>query len=926
MSGAQAREQDKENEVRSTALLLNSTRTRVPHGVGREHRERGWIGAQRLTDPLRAALICSALTLSAVCPCWGQEGYSLQSGRVVVDSKEHWERWHSAANTVQISDEGVKPAFIRKHTRLEIDGEEVVVPGINAALNAVDFGGGVLNAGSNRSSGIDLMDGRMDTFWEPDPSDLLQDWWVQIDLGRTVSATKIVLKFVGEDLGDPFLQFKVITSQGQKTLGQLLFRTRFTTDKPIKNERVFEIDLTKQLPTKWPDALGDFTGDVIQYVGVGITDSDFGRARQVSQSEYDGLPADQQGEIDHFRREVSGEVRLLDGREDWEALAGTERQGPVIYYRREMPRLAEIEVWTIGDNIGTGVLERGGRVSARENINKGATVVDGDLFGEVVFWSANGSYDPNKLPIADPRDAERSMFIDLGGSYFVDNIRILHALPNPPPFRAYRIQLSDGSTNAGGELAWKTVGSLSDIVRGQNFHDFKFPLTKVEHFAFTYRLHDRSTYEPGQGSHGVSEVQFFGEGFLPEAQISSEFGGEAPFIEVARTPRNLASIEWEADVPPGANIILQTRTGDTVESITRYYKKNGDLYPGTEEEAANAYETDKKFFGDASVGPVITETRPGNDWSGWSQPYFDSGAKITSPSPRRFAAIRAIFLTEDPKAAATLRSVALNFVTPVAGAIVGEILPSRLEEIGAKQQLSYFIRSTFKASSRGFDEILIEAPDGVDMTLKQVNVAVTGQDAVTYSAESEGFEVVMETDSLWVRLPAAIKTTSGSALVELQFEATIFGYNTFFIGSTGHSAFANSWQRVDDGDANGVVDSETTVVLALERGELLGDLQVDRVFTPNGDGVNDELEVRFSLLRVLSSAPVQVDVYDLAGRPVARIAETTLTAGRHTVTWTGVDPSGAVVPPGIYLMRIDLKVDSTSEKKTSVHRLVRVAY
>ena len=162
--------------------------------------------------------------------------------------------------------------------------------------------------------------------------------------------------------------------------------------------------------------------------------------------------------------------------------------------------------------------------------------------------------------------------------------------------------------------------------------------------------------------------------------------------------------------------------------------------------------------------------------------------------------------------------------------------------------------------------------------------------------------------------------------MELQFEATIFGYNTFFIGSMGHSAFENSWQRVDDGDANGVVDSETTVVLALERGELLGDLQVDRVFTPNGDGVNDELEVSFSLLRVLRSAPVQVDVYDLGGQPVARIAETTITAGRHTVTWTGVDQSGAVVPPGIYLMRIDLKVDSTSEKKTSVHRLVRVAY
>ena len=171
-----------------------------------------------------------------------------------------------------------------------------------------------------------------------------------------------------------------------------------------------------------------------------------------------------------------------------------------------------------------------------------------------------------------------------------------------------------------------------------------------------------------------------------------------------------------------------------------------------------------------------------------------------------------------------------------------------------------------------------------------------------------------------------VDTTSGSALVELQFEATIFRFNTFFIGSMGNSAFENSWQRVDDGDANGVVDSETTVVLALERGELLGDLQVDRVFTPNGDGVNDELEVSFSLLRVLSSAPVQVAVYDLSGRLVTRIAEETITAGRHTVAWTGVDQSRAIVPPGIYLMRIDLDVDSTSKKNTSVHRLVHVAY
>ena len=364
-----------------------------------------------------------------------------------------------------------------------------------------------------------------------------------------------------------------------------------------------------------------------------------------------------------------------------------------------------------------------------------------------------------------------------------------------------------------------------------------------------------------------------------------------------------------------------------METVTHYYKNNGDVYPGTEEEAAKAYESDKDLFGENSVGPAVTETIPGPDWSGWSQPYFEAGEKITSPSPRRYVSIRATFLTEDPTASATLRSLALNFVTPVAGVLTGEVLPPRLEEIGQKQELSYLLRSTFEESSRGFDEVLIEAPEGVEMSLKQVQVNVTGQEAVTYTPGSDGFEAVRnESDSLWVRFPEALKTTSGPVLVEVAFETTIFAYNTYFIGSTGHSRFANSWQRVDDGDANGVNDSETTVVLALEQGELLGDLEIDGSFTPNGDGINDLLEVGYSLMRVGRAAPVRVEVYDLSGRLVRRLRDDSQEAGRHRVTWTGTDRWGGLAPPGIYLMRIDLDVDDESGKNSSVHRLVHVAY
>ena len=854
---------------------------------------------------------------------WGQEGFSIQDGAAIVESEDHWARWQSVAKTIQITEEGVKPAFIRKSTKIEVDGVEQVVPGINAVLNASEFGGGIWDAGSNRLSAENLMDGRMDTYWEPDTSTPLRDWWVQIDLGRAVSANKIVLKFVGEDLGDPFLQFKVLTSQGETIIGPLVYRKRFSTNKPIKNERVFEVDLTNQLPTKWPQVRGDFTGDVIRFVSVGVTDSDFGKARQVSQSAYEALGPDQQGDIEYFRRESSGRLRLLEGREDWEALAGGNSQGPVVYYRRELPRLAEVEVWSIGDNIGIGVLERGGKVTSWENNGAEGVVVDGVVYSvdKALYWPAQGGYNPDRLLPSEPPDVERALVVDLGGAFFLDNVRVLQASSRPPgPFRAYRIEVSDGSTNAGGSLAWKTVGSLDNINGNESYHDFKFPLTKVEHFSFTYKLHVRA------GRHGLSEIQFFGEGYMPEARIESVFDGPAAFIELGATPQNLASIEWDADTPPGTDIILQTRTGNTVKTTTLYYKKNGELFPGTEEEAAEAHATDKKFFGDASVGPVVTQTNPGSDWSGWSQRYFNSGDKITSPSPRKFVAIRATFLTDNPLVAATLRWVKLNFVTPVAKTIIGEVLPPQLETIGAEQLFSYFVRTTFEAANEGFDEILIEAPPSVKMKFKQAHLSLTGQPTQTYTAQSEDFEVVSDdSDSLWVRLPTPIK--GGAALIELQFAATIFDFTTFFNGSIGHSAIPNSWQRVDPGDANETRDSEKTVILALEKGAVLGDIEVkNKIFTPNGDGINDDMAVSFSLMRVKASTPLQVQIYDLGGRLVHQLREEYITTGRHSVVWTGVDASGALVAPGIYVLRIDTKVDSKSSRNTSDYRLVHVSY
>ena len=283
-----------------------------------------------------ASVLLWVLVLASTAPGWGQQGYRREANRVVIDGPAHWERWQST--TAEITDAGVRPGFIRKSTTLEVDGREVVVPGVNAVLDAADFGGGVRAAGSGEASAAALMDGRLDTYWEPDPDAPVRDWWVQLDLGRTVSATRIVLKFVDAELGDPFLHFKVTTSQGELSLGLPIFRTRYTTNTPVKAQRVFEIDLRTQSPTKWPAVYGDFTGDVIDLVGIQATASDFGRARQVSESDYESLPPGQRGEIEYYRLDSQGRRRLLGGREDWDSLEGTGRQGPVVHYRPGSPR------------------------------------------------------------------------------------------------------------------------------------------------------------------------------------------------------------------------------------------------------------------------------------------------------------------------------------------------------------------------------------------------------------------------------------------------------------------------------------------------------------------------------------------------------------------------------------------------------------
>ena len=294
--------------------------------------------------------IAAVLLMTAIHSDVRGQAYSIDQvrSRIVVDRRSHWENWAFPRGVLEITDEGeMRPIFIRKNINAALDAQDFV--------NVMGIRGGISDAGSNLRDAVNLLDGDPNTFWEPDPKDPLRDWWVAIDLGRLVSATKVVLRFVEEGEGDPFKQFTVFISDGQlafKGAKELSFWVIGRTTKSNRDQRVFEFE-------PFPRKESEVTGAPLQYLQIVVTDSDFGRADRISKESYDALGSADRGDIVYFRKTPSGEESI--SKDGYDVLSA-DRKGSIQYYRRERPRLAEVEVWSIGDNISLRIKESGGSI------------------------------------------------------------------------------------------------------------------------------------------------------------------------------------------------------------------------------------------------------------------------------------------------------------------------------------------------------------------------------------------------------------------------------------------------------------------------------------------------------------------------------------------------------------------------------------
>ena len=129
----------------------------------------------------------------------------------------------------------------------------------------------------------------------------------------------------------------------------------------------------------------------------------------------------------------------------------------------------------------------------------------------------------------------------------------------------------------------------------------------------------------------------------------------------------------------------------------------------------------------------------------------------------------------------------------------------------------------------------------------------------------------------------------GNSIYEIKFRTKVFLQSTTFTAELEQASQPGRVQLVSDGDASSLISSQSLVVVSdLERTRLLKDVAVvPKVFTPNGDGINDHTEIELAIFHLEGAKQLRVAIYDLSGRRSARSVERHRASQRRTAHRVG---------------------------------------
>ena len=429
---------------------------------------------------------------------------------------------------------------------------------------------------------------------------------------------------------------------------------------------------------------------------------------------------------------------------------------------------------------------------------------------------------------------------------------------------------------------------------------------------------------------GWAEMEIYGRGFVPEASWESrvvDLGGEFNIGRVI-----IATSTWRREeegqlVPAldaGARAEVELRTGVDDDPVAWFtFNKRGVHVQVTAEEY-KALRVNRPEIDPKQIGFRRPVTHDHENWSFWSAPMTESGSR-PRVRPGRYLQLRVTLWTDELWEFLRLDSLAVEISPLLADRVVGEIAGigdlhpagnlTRVR-VGETTGFVYDVRAEFDGEEKtGFDAVRLLTPSPAEFLGLEM-----GDPLQAVAPE----EVIAEASGFTLYLPRPV--TRDEPAFRIRFESALYGASGTFGGEVFARGGGGLPQAVEAGDASGEVGTNRLRIVALPSslGEVLGPVSADPpVFTPQGDGVNEQVRIGYSMLRVQEGVEVEVGVYTLSG---ARVWATPLErqgVGRHWVSWDGRDDRGKRVSPGLYLARVTV---ATGERDFERLQRLAVAY
>ncbi|MDA0711706.1 MAG: gliding motility-associated C-terminal domain-containing protein, partial [bacterium] len=551
-------------------------------------------------------------------------------------------------------------------------------------------------------------------------------------------------------------------------------------------------------------------------------------------------------------------------------------------------------IFVENQNLSLGAIDRGGWITS--DLHRGTNLLPGIINGNhnVAFPDLS-----NRVVQARENQLDRdvTLILDIGAAFGVDSISFYPRTGVERTFmRGYQVWVHDGfgidelapPTNSIEGLysfvkEWNLVGE--QFPTREPFARLKIPLQFVRFVAIsdTISLPDPTLWE-------IDELEVWGNGYSATGQFESkviDLGDRA----------NFGRIIWSATSDSGSSIQIRTRTGQTPDTFI-YHRLTGLGLTG--ERQVSKAEYDK--LRPTEKGSIEDDTQ---NWTPWSAPYPNTGTEpLINSGPARYFQFSIDFRSTFPLARTKIDSLAIEFSTPLFGReFLAEFAPQVVVP-GEPTLFTYAVRAALDEGDTGFDALDISTPLAADVK----NVSIDNADIA--------FDLEVRDDGFIVRFPDTPITKHGT-LLKVTFEATVLVYGTRFVGKVFNTNRESDLpQLVKAGDATRDISTNDLLVTWHLDQSLLASVDVSRpIMTPNGDGINDAVDISYSLLQVIKPIEVAVEIYDLSGRRIWQHVQEQ-SNGQYVVSWQGIGDSGQVVSPGLYVYRIVANASTGIQHRT----------